>query len=273
MLRRIANKVRAAFFHSDKPMERWSRNKLAEVKSYLEEKDPHIWSREDHHLSAEFVIQRYLPSDEVRTQRQYETTLRNLKAKIDRNIDCSDVPEEQIKEDPEFAVWLKYHLGTKVDRHEIVQLLSYFDDEGNNFEKIKALRTFNRWLEQKDSYFIDDDLLNAIRSTYSAWLTTEKMELLDMNEIKIFQCDIGNIPVQLLAYFSYPNAVPQISITPYAESQQKFRIDFSVSLVDLLSPDSTIRKAIHEFTARGYPDRLIGFDDQEQDFQLFSENL
>lgn len=92
---------------SSKPMERWSSGKLGEVKDYLEGKHPGTWSREDHYLAAEFVIQRYLPSDENRTQQQYEASMRDLRAKIDWNIDNPDAPKEEIKDDPEFAQWLK----------------------------------------------------------------------------------------------------------------------------------------------------------------------
>lgn len=273
MLRRIAEKVRSAFTGNDKPMERWSSGKLDEVKTYLEDKHPSTWSRKDNYLAVEFVIQRYLPADEKRTQRQYEASMRDLKAKIDWNIDNPGAPKNDFKEDPEFASRLKAILGTTVDRHEVIQLLSCFDVEDDKIGKIKALKTFRFWLEHPESYLIDSDLLAAIKSTYSAWLTTEKMKLLDMNEINIFQCDIGDMPVQLMAYYSYPEGAPHISITPHAPTQQRFRVDFRIGVVDLLSSDTTIRKAILEFMRRGYADRLVGFDDPEQEFQLFSENL
>lgn len=88
-------------------MERWSSGKLDDVRSYLESKHPGTWSREDNYLAAEFVIQRYLPADEKRTQQQYEASMRDLKAKIDRNINNPDAPKEEVKDDPEFAEWLK----------------------------------------------------------------------------------------------------------------------------------------------------------------------
>lgn len=88
-------------------MERWSSERLSEVKSYLEGKHPKTWSRDDHYLSLEFVIQRYLPADEPRTQGEYDAAIRDLKAKIDWNIDHPDAPKEEVKEDPEFAAWLK----------------------------------------------------------------------------------------------------------------------------------------------------------------------
>ncbi len=88
-------------------MDRWSSDRLGEVKNYLEGKHPGTWSREDHYLAAEFVIQRYLPADEKRTQQQYEASMRDLKDKIDRNIDTPNAPKEEVKDDPEFAKWLK----------------------------------------------------------------------------------------------------------------------------------------------------------------------
>lgn len=273
MLRHIVNKVRSAITSNDRAMDRWSKDRLAAVKLYLEDKDPKNWSREDHYLSVEFVIQRYLPADEPRTQGQYDATIRDLKGKIDWNIDHPDAPKELPAEDPEFATWLREELRTKVDRNEIVRLLSFFDDEENSTGKIRALKIFKFWLEHLDSHVIDDDLLDKIKSTYSAWLTTEKIKLLDMKEITIFQCDIGDMPVQLMAYHSYPDGSPHISITPYAPTQQKFRVDFRIGLVDLLSSDETIRKAIDQFKHLGYPYRVVNFDDPGQEFQLFSENL
>ena len=94
----------------EKPAARWAKEKLSGVKSYLENKDPHSWSREDNYLAAEFVIQRYLPEDSGRSQADYDLAMDNIKRKIDRNIDFPNAPKEEVKDDPEFAAWLEEHL-------------------------------------------------------------------------------------------------------------------------------------------------------------------
>lgn len=95
---------------TERPLARWSTARLNNVKAYLESKDPLLWSREDHYLSVEFVLQRYLPADEHRTQAEYEAALKGMTDKIDRNLDNPDFPREEIKDDPDFAAWLDQHL-------------------------------------------------------------------------------------------------------------------------------------------------------------------
>lgn len=94
----------------DAPAARWNKEKLLEVKTYLEGKQPAELKREDHYLIVEYLIQRYLPADCDITETQYRTRLAALNAKVDRNIDHPDDPLTPFKEDPEFAAWLKENL-------------------------------------------------------------------------------------------------------------------------------------------------------------------
>jgi len=93
---------------SPKSFVRWSASELAEKKSYLEEKDPRSWNKEDHYLAVEWVCQRYLPRDENPSHEQWQKMLRDMRAKIDRNISLSDsgqpLPayDEEKHYDPEF---------------------------------------------------------------------------------------------------------------------------------------------------------------------------
>jgi len=149
---------------SSNSMERWSSQKLADVKAYLENSESCAWTREDHYLATEYVIQRYLPADEARTQGQYDATMRDLKAKIDWNIDHPGAPNEEFKDDPGFAEQLKAILSTRVDRSEIVQMLSCIEREEDYGGQRQAIRMFKFWLDHPDNHIIDCDLLPAVKA-------------------------------------------------------------------------------------------------------------
>lgn len=91
---------------ANRPMERWSIERLQEVKEYLEDKDPATLTREDHYLVVEYLVHRYLPDDSTITEAQWQAKRAELRAKIGWNLDNPDAPKEPIKEDPEFAKWL-----------------------------------------------------------------------------------------------------------------------------------------------------------------------
>ncbi|MFH0107770.1 hypothetical protein [Pseudomonas aeruginosa] len=50
---------------------RWSATELADKKAYLESKSPGSFTAADHYLSAEWVIQRYLPEGDEPTDEQW----------------------------------------------------------------------------------------------------------------------------------------------------------------------------------------------------------
>jgi hypothetical protein len=95
------------------PMQRWSQDKLLQVKTYLETKDPATFTREDHYMTLEYLAMRYLPADDARTETQWQEKRAELRAKIDLNIDHPDRPKEPVKDDPDFAEWLKQLLSKK----------------------------------------------------------------------------------------------------------------------------------------------------------------
>ncbi len=112
MFGKVAKSLSTLF--SGGEVERWTPEKLAEVKTYLETKPPETFTREDHYLCVDFLFHRYYPKDEPITKAAWEKRRGELRAKIDWNIDH---PEEakaaarEVKEDPEFAEWLKKTLG------------------------------------------------------------------------------------------------------------------------------------------------------------------
>jgi hypothetical protein len=81
----------------DTPMRRWSSEELAAVKARLEALPPQYWTKEDNYLALDFVVQRYLPSDEVRTEAEWQATRARLQEKVDANINHKEAPEEALR--------------------------------------------------------------------------------------------------------------------------------------------------------------------------------
>lgn len=94
-------------------IKQWSPEKLAKVKDYLETKPAKDFTREDHYLSADYLLHRYFPNDEIITKTEWNKARLEIQRKIDRNIDYpNDVNNQQSPlEDQEFAEWLKINLG------------------------------------------------------------------------------------------------------------------------------------------------------------------
>ncbi len=92
-------------------VERWSPERLAEVKGYLEGKPPETFSREDHHLCIDFLMHRYYPKDEPVDRVTWESQARELKAQVDWNLAHPEERVAEVPEDPDFADWMKATLG------------------------------------------------------------------------------------------------------------------------------------------------------------------
>lgn len=67
-------------------MERWSPDELAAVKLYLEVLPPEQWSLDDHMMAVDFVVQRYLPADELKTEAEWLASRANLMGRVQANM-------------------------------------------------------------------------------------------------------------------------------------------------------------------------------------------
>lgn len=72
-------------------MERWTEAELSLVKLYLESLPPAQWSLDDHMMAVDFVVQRYLPADELKTEAEWLTTRAGLMGKVQANLDAAAV--------------------------------------------------------------------------------------------------------------------------------------------------------------------------------------
>lgn len=86
-------------------------------KAYLESKPSDAFTTLDHYLSAEWVIQRYLPEGSEPTDEQWSKKNEEIRQKIDMNIKMSaagtlhtNQSDQSDDDDPEFKLWLDEHL-------------------------------------------------------------------------------------------------------------------------------------------------------------------
>lgn len=68
---------------------RWSPEELLEKRKYLEGKSPNEFTKEDHYLAAEWVIQRYLPEGSEPSPERWQEKVKDIREKIDRNIELA----------------------------------------------------------------------------------------------------------------------------------------------------------------------------------------
>lgn len=68
-------------------MERWNQSELALVKLYLEHLPPADWVLDDHMLAIDFLAQRYLPPEDLRTESEWLAVKANLMGRVQANMD------------------------------------------------------------------------------------------------------------------------------------------------------------------------------------------
>lgn len=68
-------------------MERWNDAERALVKLYLEHLPPAEWTIDDHMMAVDFLYQRYLPLDDMRTEAEWLTTRAGLMGRVQANLD------------------------------------------------------------------------------------------------------------------------------------------------------------------------------------------
>lgn len=67
-------------------MSRWDAAELGLVRVYLEAIPPAEWTLNDHMMAVDYVVQRYLPPEELKTEAEWLATRANLMGKVQANI-------------------------------------------------------------------------------------------------------------------------------------------------------------------------------------------
>lgn len=75
-------------------MERWTQAELALVKLYLESLPPSQFTLDDHMMAVDFVVQSYLPADELQTEAEWLAVRANLMGKVQANLEKEPIPKQ-----------------------------------------------------------------------------------------------------------------------------------------------------------------------------------
>lgn len=67
-------------------MERWSDAERSLVKIYLEHLPPEAWTLDDHMMAVDFLVQRYMPEDDMRTEAEWLSTRASLMGRVQANL-------------------------------------------------------------------------------------------------------------------------------------------------------------------------------------------
>jgi hypothetical protein len=67
-------------------MERWGSDELKLVRIYLERLPPAQWTLDDHMMMVDYVVQRYLPSDELKSEADWLATRSTLMGRVQANM-------------------------------------------------------------------------------------------------------------------------------------------------------------------------------------------
>lgn len=67
-------------------MSRWNEAEMSLVKLYLEALPPEKWTLDDHAMAVDYVVQRYLPPEELVTEAQWLATKATLMGKVQANL-------------------------------------------------------------------------------------------------------------------------------------------------------------------------------------------
>lgn len=75
-------------------MARWNADELALVKLYLESLPPELWTLDDHMMAVDYVVQRYLPADELATEAEWMATRAGMMGKVQANMAGEATPKQ-----------------------------------------------------------------------------------------------------------------------------------------------------------------------------------
>jgi hypothetical protein len=77
-------------------MERWSRDELKLVRIYLEKLPPAKWTFDDHMMMVDYLFQRYLPADELKSEAQWLATRSTLMGRVQTSLDAKEKQADKL---------------------------------------------------------------------------------------------------------------------------------------------------------------------------------
>lgn len=77
----------------DGTMERWTGSELKLVKLYLETLPPGEFTLDDHMMTVDYLAQRYLPAEELKTEAEWMATRSTLMGRVQANMDKVDASQ------------------------------------------------------------------------------------------------------------------------------------------------------------------------------------
>ena len=77
-------------------MERWNDAERALVKLYLEHLPPAEWTLDDHMMAVDWLYQRYLPVDDMRSEAEWLTTRASLMGRVQANMENADAKQADL---------------------------------------------------------------------------------------------------------------------------------------------------------------------------------
>lgn len=94
-------------------MERWGPDELKLTRLYLERLPPDEWTLNDHMMMVDYLVQRYLPPDELKSDAEWLTTRSALMGRVQANMELKAKQAEQV------AAHLPLALGQALARFPI----------------------------------------------------------------------------------------------------------------------------------------------------------
>ena len=109
----LIQKLKNLFRRPDAPMQRWTSEELRTVKAYLENLPPAEFALADWVMVTDYLVHRYLPANDQRTEASWQRTRANLRARVITGMGDAHLPPRppqmprKLPPDPVFDAWLE----------------------------------------------------------------------------------------------------------------------------------------------------------------------
>lgn len=80
----------------DGAMERWTGQEIGIVRLYLETLPPERWTIDDHMMMVDYLVQRYLPADDLRSDAEWMVTRASLMGRVQKNLRDIDARQADV---------------------------------------------------------------------------------------------------------------------------------------------------------------------------------